>query len=213
MKLFSEWYPNWSSTERIEFLLRLRNIDSTFMSEFYQSFFCRNAIDSFETLKNRTKEGDETTELFKRLDINEKIFELKLSVVQDEDPVDSINFNCENNEKSVHNSPDILSNVTEPISSENVSIGESPHNDNMSSQSVQHSNNNKEDEMKLLMEPNNVSENFETLKNEVNAAEEVVSVMVTDEKLLNGLEIVDEPTVIVSKEKTTPPDLITCDME
>ncbi|CAG2174349.1 unnamed protein product, partial [Oppiella nova] len=34
MKLLSEWFAHWSDEEKAELLIRLRNIDSTFMDEF-----------------------------------------------------------------------------------------------------------------------------------------------------------------------------------
>ncbi|RWS12310.1 uncharacterized protein B4U79_14221 [Dinothrombium tinctorium] len=36
MKLFNEWFTNWSDEEKQDFLIRLKNIDADFMDKFYK---------------------------------------------------------------------------------------------------------------------------------------------------------------------------------
>ena len=82
MKLFHEWFTSaWKENDRIELLIRLRNIDSAYLLEFYRIFLYHNSINCYAEFEQRLKSLEPASqELATRLDINEKVFEYKISL-------------------------------------------------------------------------------------------------------------------------------------
>ncbi|KAH9404867.1 hypothetical protein TYRP_000699 [Tyrophagus putrescentiae] len=102
MKLFTEWYRSWSESDRIEFLLRFKNIDSGFLSEFYRLLLHRNDINSFDELQARLKKDEET--LLGRLELNEKVFESKIPEILTHYPTVTLG-------ETASTTPDLLTDV------------------------------------------------------------------------------------------------------
>ena len=101
MKLFSEWFFQWSDEEKQELLIRLRNIDSKFMDEFQSNIESNNTTtgattDDYQSTGSHVMNGniDDDSKSSEQLVINglnsDQIQELdlKVSVVEEEEEVE-----------------------------------------------------------------------------------------------------------------------------
>lgn len=186
MKLFTEWYRAWSESDRIEFLLRFKNIDSGFLSEFYRLLLHRNDINSFEELQTRLKKDEET--LLGRLELNEKVFESKIPEVLTRYPTVTLG-------ETASTTPDLLTDVVGikcETSSGSNSIEENP-------ESVE------EEIQEVIMEGTeddvdgkdpNVVEEVEPKAETVSAAESNIE------------DTVEEPAQIVTNTSDAQPDVV-----
>ena len=107
MKLFSEWYEKqWNDHDRIELLLRLKNIDSEFIWKFYRKLLSeQNLLDrmKFQLLIDSDGDGDGRKNLIERLDMmNVDIFQSNNN--------DQANLTINNGNLETKQQPDLLAN-------------------------------------------------------------------------------------------------------
>lgn len=110
MKLFKEWFnEQWNDQDRIEFLLRLKNVDSEFVMDFYRLLFSQQNLLDCSKLQTIIDNGDDNHKrLIERLDMmNAAIFTEKSNKLESQY---LINLTAVNGICSSKSKPDLLAN-------------------------------------------------------------------------------------------------------
>ena len=129
MKLFSEWYEKqWNDHDRIELLLRLKNIDSEFIWKFYRKLLSeQNLLDrmKFQLLIDSDGDGDGRKNLIERLDMmNVDIFQ------SNNNDQANLTINNGNGNLETKQQPDLLANCHNNQPQQQQSNGEECSNNN-----------------------------------------------------------------------------------
>lgn len=130
MKLFSEWYgKQWNDHDRIELLLRLKNIDSEFIWKFYRKLLSeQNLLDrmKFQLLIDSDGDGGRKN-LIERLDMmNVDIFQ------SNNNDQANLTINNDNGNLETKQQPDLLANChsNQPQKQQSNDGDECPNNNN-----------------------------------------------------------------------------------
>lgn len=117
MKLLTEWYDKWCDNDRFELLTRLRNIDSSFINEFYRVFLRKHHIINYQMLEQMVKQD--------MLSIVERLGLVNVDIFNNENVDVTVNNDAQqlqqmkNNETNIFNggeqqkdqTPDLLNDV------------------------------------------------------------------------------------------------------
>ncbi|KAH9526610.1 hypothetical protein DERF_000681 [Dermatophagoides farinae] len=118
MKLFKEWFLNqWQDQDRIEFLLRLKNVDSEFVMDFYRRLLSDENISNLTTFQSIIENDDNRKRLVERLDMmNMAIFTTKKSNVLEHSQQQQQQIDLTvNGFSSSESKPDLLANCHSAI--------------------------------------------------------------------------------------------------